>query len=347
MSHQESDSDASADASAVPEAGSASVVPEAGSASVAGAILSAAGGGGSGGRKAVSPDQKEKECNELVMGAATKKVNDGFANMSGKIAECSKRIIRTICQVIQKEYSQNLTKDVIANLKKYLTEFAEDNSKLEELLFSYVEDTTKPVAAEKEKEVSICDVVLTRSTIEPLQIQSLQKLNTNALADFVTDHICEYIKSNDGKKMLFNFVDALRRRFDIFMKKENQEKKQKIIFELLGPLASLVRDSFKKKLLNGDLKNKLKLTLLERLEIVDGNKSEADVKTLIKTQITKMRTELTALETAALNKENWKKEFKIAPSSVGELEGGGKRRKHRLTKKSKKTNRKRTKKRIN
>uniref|UniRef100_A0A6C0JMB9 Uncharacterized protein n=1 Tax=viral metagenome TaxID=1070528 RepID=A0A6C0JMB9_9ZZZZ len=330
------DADADADASpdavpdAVPDAGGAVPGPSAGGAgpSAGGAGPSAggagpsAGGGGGGGGKTVTPEQKEKECNELVMAAATKKLNDGFANMSGKIAECSKRIIRTICQVIQKEYSQNLTKDVIANLKKYLTEFAQDKVKLEELFFYYEEETSKPVT-KQEEEASICDVTLTRGKIDPLQIQSLQKLNTNAIADFVTDHICDYIKSEDGKQMLFNFVDALRRRFDIFMEKENKSKGQKIIIELLGPLASSVRNSFKMKLLTGELNKTLKLTLLERLEIVDGNKGEDEVRKMIKTQINKMRTELTALETAASDKNNWKVEYKTGGGAGANAVAGG------------------------
>ena len=267
------------------------------------------GEGGAGAPAQKTQEEKDKECKERLMKEVTDTVNKDFNNAD--FEKCTTKIIHTICDTIQQNYKGEITKGIIDNIKSYLTEFAKNNKNVEKLFF--LADVVLPSEADDSSTKEVYQLSETTETKPiPLALKNLTDIKSETVLTALTDKMCEYIKSPAGIELLSNFVYALRRRFDIFMKKGN--KNQKIIMELLEPLVPQVRDLIKEKLLKGNLKDDLKLTFLDRLgiktETLEG-KTKEERKEIIDKGIEKMRktfeTEMSNLQTLTDKEDNWGK----------------------------------------
>ena len=182
------------------------------------------------GYDSASNDNKKDECKSIlntseqqaVIDELKTNLNKSFELPSGNLKKCIEKIIKTICEVIQENYINQITKENIELLKTRIEKLFVNDFELKSFLkgndikqepSKNTDDSAKSIDREDQWFQFKNDA---KENVQ-IQIGKPDELTNDKLLDYYTDIICNYIKAND--EIVGQLVRSLNGRFEHYIQK--------------------------------------------------------------------------------------------------------------------------------
>jgi hypothetical protein len=256
-------------------------------------------------------EYKKEECKSIlsnheqkaVIEELTMSLKKSFEQTSGKLKECVEKIIKTICETIQKKYKTNITEKNIDLLKTRIEKLFVNDFKLETFLKGNniikepAKDDNDNSTNKDNQWLVFNDKTIKNKTIDITEVKDLQN---NVLLEYYTDIICNYI-TNDHSIVL-PLVNSLNGRFEHYLEQGmNMDTFSNFIKPFSAKFTNKLKDEVTK---NGDiiemfqydyedfLKKRYNLTDKSLEFLKDESTSAIDLNLSLDNEINKLNSEI-------------------------------------------------------